>query len=204
MARDLAAGSSCSSQAHPETIQIDCRHQLQGRVSVRASVLERGSTVASLREEELGQTEGQVQQTEWASRILPKQALEACAAAESATSDRSGDSRALTIVDHPGPEVLQLRHRRSGWRRNWALLREFREALKGWSGDGTGDRCERRDFVRTQGLYCVSGARDPRKRLTQLPLGPIGCRTGNRLLGVRRLSGESVASRRATAPPAAR
>jgi hypothetical protein len=81
----------------------------------------------------------------------------------------------LAIVDHPGPEVLQhgtkeRLEEKLGW------LREFREALKGWS------EMEQvigvsMDFVRTQGLY-RGAARDLRKRLAQLPLGPIGAELG--------------------------
>ena len=82
----------------------------------------------------------------------------------------------MAIVDHPSPEVLQYGTKQRleeklGW------LREFREALRGWSEMeqviGTS-----MDFVRTQGLY-RGAERDLQKRLAPLPLGPIGTELGH-------------------------
>jgi hypothetical protein len=168
---DLAGGVELFRQAHPETIEIyDISHKAACLLKARLEHDQHWQAFAR----KAGQTKCQVQQTEWAFLIPPGQRLKA--RYMNLRPLIAWGSKTLAIVDHPGPEVLQYGTKerleeKLGW------LREFREALKGWSEmeEVIGVSM---DFVRTQGLY-RGAARDLRKRLAQLPLGPIGAELGN-------------------------
>jgi hypothetical protein len=168
---DLAGGVELFRQAYPETIEIyDISHKAASLLKARLARDQQWKAFAAM----AGQTKCKIQQTEWAFLIPPAQRLKA----------RYMNLRplivwgfkTLAIVDHPSAEVLQYGTKerleeKLGW------LREFRDALKGWSemeqviGVSV-------DFVRTQGLY-RDVERDLRERLAQLPLGPIGADLGN-------------------------
>ncbi len=167
---DVAGGVEMFRKAHPETIEIyDISHAAAWSAW---AALERDQQWQAFARK-AGQTKCQVQQTEWAFLIPPPCRLKA--RYMNLRPLIAWGFKTLAIVDHPGPEVLQhgtkeRLEEKLGW------LREFREALKGWS------EMEQvigvsMDFVRTQGLY-RGAARDLRKRLAQLPLGPIGAELG--------------------------
>ena len=86
--------------------------------------------------------------------------------------------KTLAILDHPGPEVLQYGTKerleeKLGW------LRQFREALQGWS-----EMEQTIDVSRGFRAHAGSvprGGEDLRKRLAQLPVGPIGAELGDDL-----------------------
>jgi hypothetical protein len=167
---DLAGGVELFRQAHPETIELyDISHKAACLLKARLERDEQWKAFAA----KAGQTKCQIQQTEWAFLVPPAQRLKA--RYMNLRPLITWGIKTLAIVDHPDPEVLK-----SGTKERLeeklAWLREFREALKGWSAMeqviGTSV-----DFVRTQGLY-RDAERDLQKRLAELPLGPIGTELG--------------------------
>jgi hypothetical protein len=168
---DLAGGVELFCQAHPETIAIyDISHKAACLLKGRLERDGQWKTFAA----KAGQTKCKIQQTEWAFLVPPSQRLKA--RYMNLRPLITWGFKTLAIVDHPSAEVLQYGTKerleeKLGW------LREFREALRGWSEMeqviGTSV-----DFVRTQGLY-RGAERDLQKRLAPLPLGPIGSELGH-------------------------
>jgi hypothetical protein len=170
---DLAGGVELFRQAHPETIEIyDIGHKAACLLKARLERDEQWKSFAA----KAGQTKCQIQQTEWAFLVPPGQRLKA--RYMNLRPLMAWGFKTLAIIDHTGPEVLKYGTKKRleaklGW------LCQFREALKGWSemeqviGVSV-------DFVRTQGLY-RGAARDLRKRLAELSLGPVGTELGNDL-----------------------
>jgi hypothetical protein len=167
---DLAGGVELFRQAHPETIELyDISHKAACLLKAR---LERDGPWKAFAAK-AGQTKCQIQQTEWAFLVPPAQRLKA--RYMNLRPLITWGIKTLAIVDHPDPEVLksgtkERLEEKLGW------LRDFREALKGWSEMeqviGTSV-----DFVRTQGLS-RGAERDLQRRLAELPLGPIGTELG--------------------------
>ncbi len=167
---DLAGGVELFCQAHPKTIAIyDIGHKAACLLKARLERDEQWKSFAA----KAGQTKCQIQQTEWAFLVPPGQRLKA--RYMNLRPLMAWGFKTLAILDHPGPEVLKYgTKKRLAAKLGW--LCQFREALKGWSemeqviGVSV-------DFVRTQGLY-RGAARDLRKRLAELSLGPVGTELG--------------------------
>jgi hypothetical protein len=168
---DLAGGVELFCRAHPETIEIyDISHKAACLLKGRLERDEQWKAFAA----KAGRTKCQIQQTEWAFLVPPAQRLKA--RYMNLGPLMTWGFKTLAIVDHPSPEVLQYGTKerleeKLGW------LREFREALRGWSEMeqviGTS-----LDFVRTEGLYRGAES-DLQGRLARLPLGPIGTELGD-------------------------
>jgi hypothetical protein len=170
---DLVGGIELFRQAHPQTLEIsDISHKAACLLKARLERDEPWKAFAS----KASQTKCKIQQTEWSFLVPPGQ--RAKARYMNLGPLIAWGVKTLAILDQPGPTVLdhgsvERLEEKLGW------LREFREALKGWSEmEQTINVAV--EFVRTEGVYRGAG-KELRKRWKRLSLGENAARLRDEL-----------------------